>query len=90
MNFYFGQLIAHAVRTRKLTAGSIVDSGTVSNVSRAAGSTCIAERRVIEKVDQGEIHTTFMKFNDRVSMQAKFDDRRAGPFGVIEKRVVQA
>jgi len=90
MNFDFGQLIAHAARTRKLTAGSIVGSGTVSNVSRAAGSACIAERRVIEKIDQGEIRTTFMKFNDRVSMQAKFDDGRAGPFGVIDQRVVKA
>jgi fumarylacetoacetate (FAA) hydrolase len=90
MNFDFGQLIAHAARTRRLSAGTIVGSGTVSNVSRAAGSACIAERRVIEKIDQGEIRTGFMKFNDRVSMQALFDDGRAGPFGVIEQRVVKA
>jgi fumarylacetoacetate (FAA) hydrolase len=90
MNFDFGQLIGHAARTRRLSAGTIVGSGTVSNVSRAAGSACIAERRVIEKIDQGEIRTGFMKFNDRVSMQARFDDGRAGPFGVIEQRVVQA
>lgn len=90
MNFDFGQLIAHAARTRKLTAGSIVGSGTVSNVLRAAGSACIAERRVIEKIDQGEIRTGFMKFNDRVRMQALFDDGRTGPFGIIDQRVVQA
>jgi fumarylacetoacetate (FAA) hydrolase len=90
MNFDFGQLIAHAARTRKLTAGCIIGSGTVSNLSRAAGSACIAERRVIEKIDQGEIPTGFMKFNDHVSMQAMFDDGRAGPFGVIEQRVVKA
>jgi fumarylacetoacetate (FAA) hydrolase len=90
MNFDFGQLIAHAARTRRLSAGSIVGSGTVSNVSRTAGSACIAERRVIEKIDQGEIRTSFMKFNDHVSMQALFDDGRAGPFGAIEQRVVQA
>jgi fumarylacetoacetate (FAA) hydrolase len=90
MNFDFGQLIAHAARTRRLTAGTIIGSGTVSNVSRAAGSACIAERRVIEKIDQGDIRTGFMKFNDRVSMQALFDDGRAGPFGAIEQRVVQA
>ena len=88
MNFNFGQLIAHAARTRRLSAGSIVGSGTVSNVFRAAGSACIAERRVIEKIDQGEIRTGFMKFNDRVRMQAQFDDGRVGPFGVIEQRVV--
>jgi fumarylacetoacetate (FAA) hydrolase len=90
MNFDFGQLIAHAARTRRLSAGTIVGSGTLSNVSRAAGSACIAERRVIEKIDQGEIRTGFMKFNDRVSMQGMFDDGRAGPFGLIEQRVVKA
>jgi fumarylacetoacetate (FAA) hydrolase len=89
MNFHFGELIAHAARTRRLKAGTIVGSGTVSNVSRRAGSACIAERRVIEKIDQGEIRTGFMKFGDRVRMQAKFDDGRDGPFGVIDQRVVR-
>lgn len=90
MNFDFGQLIAHAARTRKLSAGSIVGSGTVSNVSRTAGSACIAERRVIEKIDHGEIRTGFMQFDDRVRMQALFDDGRTGPFGIIDQRVVKA
>jgi fumarylacetoacetate (FAA) hydrolase len=90
MNFSFGQLMAHAARTRRLAAGSIVGSGTVSNVSRSAGSACIAERRVIEKIDQGEIRTAFMHFGDRVRMQARFDDGRDGPFGVIDQRVVAA
>ena len=90
MNFHFGQLIAHAARTRRLTAGCIVGSGTVSNVARRAGAACIAERRVIEKIDLGEIKTGFMHFGDRVRMQAKFDDGRDGPFGVIEQRVVAA
>jgi fumarylacetoacetate (FAA) hydrolase len=90
MNFSFGQLVAHAARTRRLAAGSIVGSGTVSNVSRGAGSACIAERRVIEKIDQGEIRTAFMRFGDRVRMQARFDDGRDGPFGVIDQRVVSA
>jgi fumarylacetoacetate (FAA) hydrolase len=90
MNFDFGQLVAHAARTRRLTAGTLVGSGTVSNVSRAAGSACIAERRVIEKIDLGEIRTGFMRFGDRVRMQARFDDGRDGPFGVIDQRVVAA
>lgn len=90
MNFSFGQLVAHAARTRRLTAGCIVGSGTVSNVARSAGSACVAERRVIEKIDQGEIRTAFMKFGDRVRMQAMFDDGSAGPFGVIDQRVVAA
>lgn len=90
MNYHFGQLIAHAARTRRLTPGCIVGSGTVSNVARSAGSACIAERRVIEKIDQGEIRTGFMRFGDRVRMQALFDDGRPGPFGVIDQRVVCA
>lgn len=90
MNFHFGQLIAHAARTRRLTPGSIVGSGTISNVARSAGSACIAERRVIEKIDQGEIRTAFIRFGDRVRMQAMFDDGRSGPFGVIEQQVVSA
>ena len=90
MNFHFGQLIAHAARSRRLTAGTIVGSGTVSNVARSAGSACIAERRVIEKIAQGEIRTGFMAFGDRVRLQACFEDGQAGPFGVIEQRVVPA
>ncbi|MEX1167587.1 MAG: fumarylacetoacetate hydrolase family protein [Hydrogenophaga sp.] len=88
MNFSFGELVAHAARSRRLTPGCIVGSGTVSNAARSAGSACISERRVIEKIDLGEIQTSFMKFGDRVRMQAKFDDGRDGPFGVIDQRVV--
>ena len=90
MHFHFGELVAHAARTRKLTAGCIVGSGTVSNVSRSAGSSCIAERRVIEIIDQGGAKTGYMKFGDRIRMQAQYPDGRPGPFGVIEQRVVQA
>jgi fumarylacetoacetate (FAA) hydrolase len=90
MNFGFGELVAHAARTRRLSAGTVVGSGTVSNVARSAGSACIAERRVIEKIDQGDIRTGFMRFDDRVRMQAKFDDGRDGPFGAIDQRVVRA
>ncbi len=90
MNFSFGELIAHAARSRRLTAGTIVGSGTVSNQSRAAGSACIAERRVIEKIDLGEIRTGFMRFGDEVRMQARFADGRDGPFGVLQQRVVQS
>lgn len=88
MNFSFPQLMAHAARSRKLTAGCIIGSGTVSNSAREAGSACISERRVIEKIDLGEIKTAFMKFGDTVRMQAKFDDGSDGPFGVIEQKVV--
>lgn len=87
MNFHFGQLIAHAARTRKLSAGCIVGSGTVSNSARSAGSACIAERRVIEIIDHGHATTGFMRFGDRIRMQACWEDGRPGPFGVIDQGV---
>jgi fumarylacetoacetate (FAA) hydrolase len=88
MNFGFCELIAHAARTRRLGAGSIIGSGTVSNLSRSAGSACLAERRVIEMIDQGVARTPFMLFGERVRMQAFFEDGRAGPFGAIDQQVV--
>jgi fumarylacetoacetate (FAA) hydrolase len=88
MNFGFGELVAHAARTRRLGAGTIVGTGTVSNADRAVGSACIAERRVIEIIDQGEPATGFMRFGDRVRMCAR-DGKGETPFGVVEQRVVQ-
>jgi fumarylacetoacetate (FAA) hydrolase len=90
MSFGFGDLIAHAARTRKLSAGTIIGTGTVSNTSREAGSACIAERRVIEVIDHGEPRTGFMRFGDRVRMQARVPGTGVGPFGVIEQQVVKA
>jgi fumarylacetoacetate (FAA) hydrolase len=89
MNFGFGELVAHAARTRRLGAGTIVGSGTVSNADRAVGSACIAERRVIEIIDHGEPRTGFMRFGDRVRMCARGATGDA-PFGVIEQRIVHA
>ena len=90
MNFGFDQLIAHAARTRRLRAGTIIGSGTVSNADRGVGSSCISERRVLEIIDQGRPVTPFMKFGDRVRMQAMLATGVAGPFGVIDQRVVAA
>lgn len=89
MNFSFADLIAHAARTRRLSAGTIIGSGTVSNCSRTAGSACIAERRVIEIVDEGIAKTAFMRFGDRVRMVAR-NAEGVEPFGVIDQQVVQA
>lgn len=85
MSFGFDQLIAHAARTRRLAAGTIIGTGTVSNAERAAGSACIAERRVIEILEQGAAATGFMRFGDRVRMQARWPDGRDGPFGAIDQ-----
>ncbi|RQV69657.1 FAA hydrolase family protein [Burkholderia cenocepacia] len=89
MNFSFADLITHAARTRRLSAGTVIGSGTVSNVSRAAGSACIAERRVIEIVDEGKPKTEFMRFGDRVRIAARDADGWE-PFGAINQRVVPA
>ena len=88
MAFGFGDLIAHAARTRRLTAGTIIGSGTVSNADRSVGSSCISERRVIEIIDSGAARTSFMHFGDRVRMEAMRTDGTAGPFGAIDQRIV--
>jgi fumarylacetoacetate (FAA) hydrolase len=91
MAFGFDQLVAHAAYSRELVAGTVVGSGTVSNENyREVGSSCIAERRAIELLDEGEPRTPYMAFGDRVRMQARFDDGRDGPFGAVDQRVVRA
>jgi fumarylacetoacetate (FAA) hydrolase len=89
MHFHFGQLIAHAARTRRLGAGTIIGSGTVSNDRPGVGSACIAEKRVIEVIEHGAPRTAFMKFGDTVRMEARTSEGQA-PFGAIEQKVVRA
>lgn len=90
MGYGFHELVAHACRTRDLVAGTVIGSGTVSNENfRECGSSCIAERRGIEIVDEGAPKTEFMKFGDTVRMQGTMPDGRA-PFGAIEAKVVKA
>jgi fumarylacetoacetate (FAA) hydrolase len=89
MTFDFGQLIAHAAKTRRLGAGSIVGSGTVSNRDRAAGSTCLAERRMLEALDHGRPMTSFLSFGDRVRIEM-LDAGGRSIFGAIDQRVVKA
>ena len=85
----FPELVAHAARTRALPAGTIIGSGTVANVDyREVGSSCIAERRAIEMIEQGAPVTSFMRFGDRVRMEARGVDG-APLFGVIDQRVVK-
>ena len=88
MTFDFGQLIAHAARTRRLGAGSIVGSGTVSNRDRSAGSTCLAERRMLETLEQGRPKTPFLSFGDRMRIEM-FDAAGSSIFGAIDQRVVK-
>jgi fumarylacetoacetate (FAA) hydrolase len=89
MHFSFADIIAHCARTRRLSAGTIIGSGTVSNADRAAGSSCISEIRVIELLDKGAQQTPFLTWGDRVSMEARSPDG-AAPFGTIDQQVVRA
>ena len=88
MNFDFPRLIAHAAQTRPLAAGTIIGSGTVSNRDRAAGSSCLAEIRTIEKLDSGEPSTPFMAFGDRVRIEM-VDEAGSSIFGAIDQLVVR-
>ena len=88
MNFGFDDLIAHAAATRRLSAGTIIGSGTVSNAGGKKGSACIAERRAIETIEHGAPKTPFMRFGDRIRMEARQDGHCV--FGVIDQRIVRA
>lgn len=90
MEFGFHDLVAHAASTRSLCAGTIIGSGTVSNSNfRDIGSSCIAERRGIEMLDEGKPRTEFMRFGDTVRMESRLPGDRL-LFGAIDQRVVKA
>jgi len=86
MTFDFPALIAHAVKTRRLGAGTIVGAGTVSNNDRATGSCCIAERRMLELLEGGAAKTPFLRPGDRVKIEMK-DGNGGSLFGSIEQTV---
>ena len=87
MVFNFPKLVSHAARTRHLSAGTIIGSGTVSNKDRSVGSSCIVEVRTIEKLEKGESVTPFMKYGDMVRIEM-LDEKGASIFGTIEQKVV--
>jgi fumarylacetoacetate (FAA) hydrolase len=89
MVFSFPQLIAHAARTRRLGAGTIIGSGTVSNKDRSVGSSCLVERRVLEQLEYGAPRTSYLKFGDRVRIQM-LNGAGVNVFGTIDQRVVPA
>jgi len=87
MVFDFPTLVAHAAKTRFLTAGTIIGSGTVSNKDRSVGSSCIVEKRTLEKLDSGESTTPFMAFGDRVKIEM-LDEHGVSIFGAIDQKIV--
>ena len=86
MQFNFAQLIAHAAKTRPLSAGTIVGSGTVANEDTALGASCFAELRTVETLRDGKASTPFMKFGDVVRIEM-FDRAGQSIFGAIEQRM---
>lgn len=96
MTFSFADLIVHATRTRRLGAGSIIGSGTVSNRHQAGhgspaaggdvGHSCIAERRMVETLERGEPLTPFLKDGDRVRLEM-LDGGGESVFGAIDQRI---
>lgn len=87
MTFGFRELIAHVTRTRRLGAGAIVGSGTVSNLDRSRGSSCLAERRTLEQMQFGAPRTPFLHFGDRVRIEM-LDAAGRSIFGAIDQQVV--
>ena len=87
MTFDFPTLIAHAAKTRKLTAGTIIGSGTVSNYDRSKGSSCIAEKRMLEILTEGKPITRFMQAGDRVRIEM-FNHHQQSLFGAIDQTVI--
>ncbi len=98
MTFDFGQLVAHAAKTRPLGAGALIGSGTVSNKldggpgkpisDGGVGYSCIAEIRTIETINDGKPTTSFMKFGDRIRIEM-CDASGVSIFGAIDQAVEQ-
>jgi len=87
MHFSFHEIVAHVCKTRSLSAGTIVGSGTISNVDRSRGSSCLAEKRMIEKIDTGEFTTPFLAHGDSVAIEM-FNAAGESLFGRIAQTVV--
>jgi len=87
MQFNFARLVAHAARTRPLTAGTIVGSGTIANQDTGKGASCLAEIRMLEIIAGGKPATPFMKFGDTIRIEM-FDLEGNSIFGAIEQKIV--
>jgi fumarylacetoacetate (FAA) hydrolase len=84
MQFSFAQLVAHAAKTRPLSAGTIVGSGTVANEDTSLGASCFAEARTVETLRDGKPSTPFMSYGDRVRIEM-LDAAGESIFGAIDQ-----
>ena len=88
MQFSFADLIAHAARTRPLSAGTLVGSGTIANQDESKGASCLAERRTLETLRDGKPTTPFLRFGDTVRIEM-LDREGRSVFGAIEQRIAR-
>jgi fumarylacetoacetate (FAA) hydrolase len=86
MQFNFAQLVAHAAKTRPLTAGTIVGSGTIANEDTGKGASCLAEQRTVETLRDGKPSTPFLSFGDSLRIDVT-DASGASIFGSIEQAI---
>ena len=86
MQFSFAELVAHAAKTRPLTAGTLVGSGTIANQDTGKGASCLAEQRTVETLRDGKPSTPFLKFGDTLRIDVT-DTQGASIFGAIEQRI---
>jgi fumarylacetoacetate (FAA) hydrolase len=84
MQFNFAQLIHHAAKTRKLSAGTMIGSGTVSNVDSTKGYSCIVEKRVVEIIETGSAMTGYLRYGDKIRIEM-LDGQGHSIFGAIEQ-----
>src|SRR5574337_2188418 len=89
MQFSFADLVAHAAKTRPLSAGTIVGSGTIANEDTAKGASCLAEQRTVETLRDGKPSTPFLKFGDSLKIEVT-DGAGGSIFGAIEQTIEQA
>lgn len=88
MQFSFAELLAHAAKSRPLAAGTLLGSGTIANQDTSRGASCLAEKRMLEIIANGEPETPFMQFGDTVHIEMLDADGNSY-FGAIEQEVVQ-
>lgn len=88
MTFDFPTLISHCAKSRSLMAGTVIGSGTVSNVGSESGSCCLAEVRCLETIAEGKPSTPFMSFGDRIEIEMRDHDDQS-IFGKIDQVVVR-
>jgi fumarylacetoacetate (FAA) hydrolase len=86
MFFTYPDLIAHACRTRSLSAGTIIGAGSVTNQDEQSGFGCVAEARIHEQMTHGKASTPFLQNGDEVYIDS-LDSQGKTIFGAIRQKI---